>query len=142
MKILVISTGKSKLIPFLKAFILVSIVVSIGFGYMYSKKDVLVQKKIIEKVPMSNISFEINKITNILNSINILDMKLENNDIYIKVTKEANIQPIIARYEDMLEVKYEEDYNILKIRKLEIKEDFTKKEQLLDYLKSSDNLYK
>jgi hypothetical protein len=69
-------------------------------------------------------------------------MKLENNDIYIKVTKEANIQPIIARYEDMLEVKYEEDYNILKIRKLEIKEDFTKKEQLLDYLKSSDNLYK
>ena len=136
MKVLVVSTKKSKLIPIVILLSIILIISGSIIGYFYLKKDKIIEEKKIEVIPMSNISFEINKITGILNKNNIIDMKFEDNNIYIKVTKKANIEPLIARYEDMLEIKYEKEFNLLKIRKKEIKKDKSKKEQLYDYINS------
>lgn len=143
MNVLIVKTPKSKVIFYLNIFILMMMIIGGGMYYYYFKKvEPVKQIQVVKEEPMSNISFEINQIQNILKSENILDLKFQEKNIIIKVTKNADIEPIIARYEDMMEVFYEKNFNILKIRKAEIKKDDSKKEQLYDYLTTKGILEK
>jgi len=141
MNIMVVKIKKSKLIPMLSLFIvLLGAIGATGYYYFMQKIEkpkIVLQEK---KKTMSNITFEIDKIKNILPANSIIELKFEDNNMFLKLKNGTNIEELISRYENMLKINYKKEYIMLQIRKKEIKQDNTKKEQLYDYLLNKDVL--
>jgi len=141
MNIMVVKVKKNKIIPILSSIVVLLALIGAG-GYYYFIQKIEKPKivKVEKKQAMSNITFEIDKIKNILPANSIIELKFEDNNIFIKLKNGSNIEELISRYENMLKINYRKEYIMLKIRKKEIKQDDTKKEQLYDYLLNKEVL--
>ena len=143
MNILIVKTKKSPVIEILIYTVGVLMIIAGSLYFYYDKKvkePIRVEAK--HKKIMSNISVEINRIKNLLPSENIIELKFENNYIYIKLKPGTNIEPLITRYEDMLKIKYTDEYTLMKIKKKEIMKKVNTKEDVYDYLLNKDVILK
>jgi hypothetical protein len=138
---MVVKIKKSKLIPIL-SFLVIFLGIIGASGYYYFMQKIEKPKTIIKekKKTMSNITFEVDKIKNILPANSIIELKFEDNNMFLKLKNGTNIEELISRYENMLKINYKKEYIMLRIRKREIRQDNTKKEQLYDYLLNKDVL--
>jgi len=105
------------------------------FSVMYYKKvkEENANKKVDK--PLSNISFEIEEIKELVGAENLKKLKLSKGSITFDIDEDINIEPLISRYEDMIEVIYnKKGLNVIKVSKLPILQDTTKRYQLKEYM--------
>jgi len=127
----------------IKGLLLLIGVLVVVFGIVYYQKvqEANANKK-IEK-PLSNVSFEIEEIKELVGPENIKKLKLSKGSITFDIDEDINIEPLISRYEDMIEVIYNKSgMNIIKVSKLPIVEDKTKRYQLKEYMTKNKSIKK
>jgi len=143
LNILIVKTKKSEVITVLFYIVIIlSIIVGSLFLYYDTKFEKPKRAETNKKKVMSNISIEINKIKNLLPANQIIELKFENNYIYLKLKPKTNIEPLITRYEDMLKIKYDKNFTLIKIKKKEIKTKKIEKDDVYDYLLNKDVILK
>lgn len=123
------------IVKVIKGLVLLIAVLIVVFSVMYYKKvqEENANKKVDK--PLSNISFEIEEIKELVGAENLKKLKLSKGSITFNIDEDINIEPLISRYEDMIEVIYNKNgLNIIKVSKLPILQDTTKRYQLKEYI--------
>jgi len=109
-------------------FILVSGLV-VGGYYIYDKHVEEEENKKVVK-PLSNLTYEVERIQEIYGKESIKELKLSNKTLTFKIKDGESLEPLISRYQDMINVIFNEDgYNEITIDKSNIVDYNTLKKQ-------------
>ncbi len=120
MGIYVIKKSESISAKILKMLVILMIVVSFVGGLILYKKHTTVKKK-VEYVPKTNIADEAINIQSLYGKSNVEEMDLNGKTITFKIKEEKSLEPLMARYHNMITVVFNKDgYNHITINKKNI----------------------
>ncbi len=92
----------------------------VGGYYIYKKHNENIQRN-IETNPLSNLTYEVERIQELYGKENIQELQLSKKTITFKIDENQNLEPLISRYQDMINVVFNKNgFNIVKIDKANI----------------------